>query len=121
MDILDTRENLNAMVLKHEREIQELKRLVTPMMEFKREKLLQEPVAWLVTYAGLTHVVYTQPTQVVDTHYQPLYAAPPQRTWVGLTDEEIETLYYGNADTITGTERNFGRAVESALKEKNNE
>ena len=78
MDILDTRENLNAMVLKHEREIQELKRLVTPMMEFKRHE------------------------------------------WVGLTDEEMETLYYGNADTITGTERNFGRAVEAALKEKNN-
>ena len=34
MDILDTRENLNAMVLKHEAEIQELKRLVT--MKFKR-------------------------------------------------------------------------------------
>ena len=36
MNILDTRENLNAMVLKHEAEIQELKRLVTPTMEFKR-------------------------------------------------------------------------------------
>jgi hypothetical protein len=41
-------------------------------MEFKPEKSLQEPVAWLVTYGGLTHVAYTQPTQVVDTHYQPL-------------------------------------------------
>lgn len=85
MDILDTRENLNAMVLCHEQQIKdiaahllELKRLVTPMMQFKR--------------GG----------------------------WVGLTDEEMETLYYGNADTITGTERNFGRAVEAALKEKNN-
>ena len=44
----------------------------------------------------------------------------PRREWVGLTEEEMETLYYGNADTITGTERNFGRAVEAALKEKNN-
>ena len=35
----------------------------------------QEPVAWLVTYGGLTHIAYTKPTQVVDTHYQPLYAA----------------------------------------------
>ena len=33
----------------------------------------QEPVAWLVTYGGLTHIAYTKPTQVVDTHYQPLY------------------------------------------------
>ena len=43
MDILDTRENLNAMVLCHEQQIKdiaahllELKRLVTPMMQFKR-------------------------------------------------------------------------------------
>ena len=33
----------------------------------------QEPVAWLVTYGDLTHVEYTQPNMVVDTHYQPLY------------------------------------------------
>ena len=36
-------------------------------------KMEQEPVAWLVTYGGLTHVEYTQPNMVVDTHYQPLY------------------------------------------------
>ena len=39
----------------------------------------QEPVAWMVTYGGLINIVYTQPTQVVDTHYQPLYASPPHR------------------------------------------
>ena len=38
----------------------------------------QEPVAWMVTYGGLINIVYTQPTQVVDTHYQPLYASPPR-------------------------------------------
>jgi hypothetical protein len=45
MDILDTRENLNPMVLKHDQQIKdiaahllELKRLVTPMMEFKRRE-----------------------------------------------------------------------------------
>ena len=121
MNILDTRENLNAMVLKHEQQIKdiaahllELKQRVTPMMQFKREKLLQEPVAWLVTYAGLTRVVYTQPTQVVDTHYQPLYAAPPQRKWVGLTGDEIEDLPKG------GTWWETIRAAEAILREKNN-
>ena len=45
MDILDTRENLNPMVLKHDQQIKDLaahllklKRLVTPMMQFKRHK-----------------------------------------------------------------------------------
>ena len=40
----------------------------------------QEPVAWMVTYGGLTHIAYTQPNMVVDTHYQPLYAAPQPLT-----------------------------------------
>lgn len=45
MDILDTRPNLNHMVLNHEQQIKdlaahllELKRLTTPMMEFKRRE-----------------------------------------------------------------------------------
>ena len=45
MSILDTRENLNAMVLNHEQQIKdiaahllELKQLVTTMMEFKRRE-----------------------------------------------------------------------------------
>jgi hypothetical protein len=51
----------------------------------------QEPVAWMVTYGGLTHVEYTLPSKVVDTHYQPLYTTPPaaQRPWQGLTDEDV--------------------------------
>jgi hypothetical protein len=51
----------------------------------------QEPVAWMVTYGGLTHIEYTLPSKVVDTHYQPLYTTPPaaQREWVGLTDEDV--------------------------------
>ena len=112
---------LEEMVLHHRQQIKdiaahllELKQRVTPMMQFKREKLLQEPVAWLVTYAGLTRVVYTQPTQVVDTHYQPLYATPPQRKWVGLTGDEIEDLPKGC------TLWEIIRAAEAILKEKNN-
>ena len=111
---------LEAMVLKHEQQIKdiaahllELKRLVTPMMEFKQEKSKNEPVAWLVTYGGLTQVAYTQPTQVVDTHYKPLYAVPPQREWVGLTGDEIEDLPKG------GTWWETIRAAEAILKEKN--
>ena len=48
-----------------------------------------------------------------------LYTAPPQREWVGLTDEEYEAMaekYVTNCyfDTLTYT-----RAVETKLKEKN--
>ena len=125
---------LEAMVLKHEQQIKdiaahllELKRLVTPMMEFKREKLLQEPVAWLVTYGGLTQVSYTQPTQVVDTHYQPLYAAPPQRKWVGLTDDEVWKILWETQSAELDAHGDQGSrkqslctlAIQAKLKEKN--
>jgi len=35
----------------------------------------------------------------------------PKRTWIGLTDEEIERDYYGRHD--------FVRAIELRIKEKN--
>jgi len=45
------------------------------------------------------------------------YTQPPQRTWVGLTDEEIWTVlqFRGyNTDTIE-----IAQAIEAKLKEKN--
>ena len=74
----------------------------------------QEPVAWLVTYGRLTHVEYTQPNMVVDTHYQPLYAAPPRREWVGLTDMEVQNIVYCRSPNIANL-----RKAEQLLKDKN--
>ncbi len=59
----------------------------------------------------------------------PLYTAPPQRKWQGLTDEgEIlelskdawgrDRLKQGRADH-TGFYVDFARAIEAKLKEKN--
>ena len=42
----------------------------------------------------------------------PLYAAPPQREWVGLTDEDIE-------DCLEMSIQGTCRAIEAKLKEKN--
>ena len=83
---------------------------------------------WWVSANGIeepTHWAYQD---------EPLpYTAPPQREWVGLTDEEIEAIQY-NSDTEVeyelfdegdyGTEiniypKNFARAIEANLKEKN--
>jgi len=41
-----------------------------------------------------------------------LYTTPPQRTWVGLTDEEVWECYSGQGSV-------FYRAIEAKLKEKN--
>jgi hypothetical protein len=37
-----------------------------------------------------------------------------QRPWVGLTDEEVDTIYQRN-----GTPKGFAKAIEAKLKEKN--
>ena len=41
---------------------------------------------------------------------------PPQRTWVGLTDEEVGDL----SDFAYTNDEEFVRNVEAKLKEKNN-
>lgn len=44
--------------------------------------------------------------------------APPQRTWVGLSDEEI----WSDGDSFVTSEvgiKQFARAIEAKLKEKN--
>jgi len=71
MDILDTRENLNAMVLKHEQQIKdlathllELKQLVTPMMEFKRREwvgLTEDEILDIVGRAGAGYPAVVPP------------------------------------------------------------
>ena len=46
----------------------------------------------------------------------PVYTTPPQRTWVGLTDEEVGDL----SDFAYANDEEFVRNVEKYLKEKNN-
>ena len=58
----------------------------------------QEPVTWrykIVDVFG--RPAWTLKTPKSDTRVlesQPLYTTPPQRTWVGLTDEEKQEAYY---------------------------
>ena len=50
----------------------------------------------------------------------PLYTTPPQRTWVGLTDEEAQkTFAEHNCDISTHLAGILARAIEAKLKEKN--
>ena len=82
----------------------------------------QEPVAWGVFESNLHDMFFTQSeaqemAKLKGTHAEvrPLYTSPPQRTWVGLTKDEVEILAYK-------AEGNTWKAVELAeakLKEKN--
>ena len=71
----------------------------------------QEPVAWVNKERNT--ITWDKLYPDMDA----LYTHPPQRTWVGLTDEEIWTIlqFRGyNSDTIE-----ISKAVEAKLKEKN--
>ena len=78
-----------------------------------------EPVAYLCENAvGHRYFRWKKPTSTYKPI--PLYTAQLQRTWVGLTDEEMMTL----EETTTCTKdeswlRNLTRAIEAKLKEKN--
>jgi nitroreductase len=50
---------------------------------------------------------------------QELVEVPPQRTWVGLTEDEILSISADCASTHQHTDIHFARAIEVKLKEKN--
>ena len=53
----------------------------------------------------------------------PLYTAPPQREWVGLTENEIKHLWYEacqtNLELTSQLIVHLARNIEAKLKEKN--
>lgn len=75
----------------------------------------QEPVAWFSPLGNLykTRFHATANGEQVIT---PLYTTP-QRTWVGLTDEEVDKCYYWKDRQWTTDE--LVRHVEAKLKELN--
>jgi hypothetical protein len=83
----------------------------------------QKPVAWMHT-TGTGHVYFRKKPQDKVYSPQPVYTAPPKKQWVGLTDEEIQDLGYlsekFDASNSEYFDRwGFARAIEQALKEKN--
>ena len=50
---------------------------------------------------------------------QEIQPEPPQRTWQGLTDEEIILIVADCASSHQHTDIHFARAIEAKLKEKN--
>ena len=77
----------------------------------------QEPVVHQNWCASLTQLLLSMPPQPA-----PCNCHPPQRTWVGLTDDEVE-LYWDWEDFQTGAGRStifaMVRDIESRLKERN--
>jgi hypothetical protein len=77
----------------------------------------QKPVAWMDADGNLFSFVWNvgvqQGSKYLDETLTPLYTHPPQRTWVGLTDEEMQAIWnrYAHMEMM--------RAIEAKLKQKN--
>ena len=75
----------------------------------------QEPVAWMwdVNNGGgyTTRDVGLYQTSIPFAKHTPLYTPPPQRTWVGLTDEDCKRMSAGDRVVAIWADR--------TLKEKN--
>lgn len=75
----------------------------------------QEPVACVqdLDEVKRKHLVYEKAMDWKD----PLYTTPPQRTWIGLTDEDKQTAFDETQEG--GGFWEFADAIEAKLKEKN--
>ena len=80
----------------------------------------QEPVATVTSESGnpnLSMSWWHEPALPVGTK---IYTSPPKAAeWVGLTDEEINSVRYQRDWTAHWTDTTFARAIEAKLREKN--
>jgi hypothetical protein len=81
----------------------------------------QEPVAWWIPKAEQFCLPSSDGTRPFAKAWEPLYTTPPQRTWVGLTDEEkqewIDAMPYDPQPRHCMILVNI---IEAKLKEQNN-
>jgi len=95
----------------------------------------QEPVAWMFQHDETNRMNYVSndgihnPAMFLEMNPRyalvcPLYTHPPQRTWVELTDTQIEQVYFEVVKEHRGApmpwgQVQFGRALLEKFKEKN--
>ena len=81
----------------------------------------QEPVALpCCGYADSSAIKWNPYSQVVQCHNcGQVYTLPPQRTWVGLTDEEIDSYFKDHGWSPSKDYYPVIKAIEDKLKQKN--
>ena len=84
----------------------------------------QEPVAYINIEErklewAYKYMSWDTPT-VINLPKIPLYTAPTQRTWVGLTEEDLKLLSAEWRIVYGAWMDDFARDIEAKLKEKNN-
>jgi len=99
-------------------------RLDTPITAIKEilAQPEQEPVAWIdMAYARLGMVrdkMSADAVATVQSFLEGDYTTPPQRTWVGVTVEEMDNI---TAQRLKWQVADLVDAIEAKLKEKNHD
>jgi hypothetical protein len=78
----------------------------------------QEPVAWRFHDRNMWCYV-DHLTDLPQDKFKPLYTAPPQREWQGLTDEEYELMAEKRVTNYFFNTLDYAHDIEAKLKEKN--
>jgi hypothetical protein len=101
--------------------VAEIKRLIDVVGDMALAQPEQEPDVVMHPAFGTWTINNPPPKNSDDVN---LYYAPPQRTWVGLTDEEEQFFVYDQVKQIVDSKPfwvRFADAIEAKLKEKNHE
>jgi len=79
-----------------------------------------EPVAWMNKHGACKTSLFREEEAGAKEEYTiPVYTTPPQRTWIGLTEEDLKPIC-DEWRIVYGTwTHDFAREIETKLKEKN--
>ena len=82
----------------------------------------QEPAVWIKKDRTSVEFSIMSADYMMKEGFDPLYTAPPQREWQGLTDDEIQQTLWKELGIGQDDDEisEFARAIEAKLKEKNN-
>jgi hypothetical protein len=101
------------------------------MTQAIKELESQEPMAWMDADGNTFPFVWNvsslgvqQGSKYLDKTLTPLYAHPPQRTWVDLTRTQMQDVYFEVLKEHRGGHQMegqlaFGEALQAKIREKN--
>jgi len=111
-------------------EYDEARKAIKSLRQAIAELESQEPIGYLSEGGAERLVAKKQAHEQIKNfrlfaHDVPVYTQPPQRTWVDLTDTQIEKVYFKVVAEHRGApmpwgQVQFGKAVLEKFKEKNN-
>ena len=105
-------------ILEYERLTKDAQNMASKSSYKEQLETKDEPVAWMNRHGACKTSLFMELEAGAKEEYTiPVYTTP-QRTWVGLTDEEIETIY---AECNVWDKFEYERMLEAKLKEKNHD